>query len=88
MLVVLNYDKAGAKVARMERGNGRILCRFDAYSRRWRLEPGAVRDGLEDKAFTAARCAAYVLGQTDFSPAVHAPELGIKVDNRWAEYWD
>lgn len=82
MVVVLNYGKAGGMVARMNRANGRILARWNGHLQKWRLEPKALREGYEDEAWTAAHCAAYAMGLTDFCPAL-APELGIVIDNRW-----
>lgn len=82
LTVVLNYDKAGVRVARMNRANGRILARWNEFLQKWRLEPRAMRDGYDGECWVAAHCAGYAMGLTDFCPAL-APELGIVIDNRW-----
>lgn len=76
-------DSEGRVTIRLNRRNGRILAR-------WRNDmPGqtryqfvrerkAVLDGYGELCYTAIQCALYANGMSDFSPAVHAPELGYR----------
>ena len=76
-------DTEGRIVVRLNRRNGRILAR-------WRNDmPGqtryqfvrerkAVMNGYGDLCYTAIQCALYANGLSDFSPAVHTPEMGLK----------
>lgn len=41
-------------------------------------ERKAVLDGYGELCYTAIQCALYANGMSDFSPAVHAPELGYR----------
>lgn len=78
-----SLDNDGRVCIRLNRRNGRILAR-------WRNDmPGqthyqfvrerkAVMDGYGDLCHTAIKCALYANGLSDFSPAVHAPELGYR----------
>lgn len=77
---VETLDKQGRLCVRLERRNGIILCRFrnelpGQHGRyQWAREKNAVRRGCGDVCFTAIQCAMYQHGQTDFCPAVQAPE--------------
>ena len=76
-------DSKGRIAIRKDRRNGMILAR-------WRCDmPGqthfqfvrernAVMNGFGDLCYTAIQCALYANGLSDFSPAVHAPELGYR----------
>ena len=76
-------DNEGRVAIRLNRRNGRILAR-------WRDDmPGqthfqfvrerkAVMNGFGELCYTAIQCALYANGLSDFSPAVHAPELGYR----------
>ena len=76
-------DSKGRIAIRKDRRNGMILAR-------WRCDmPGqthfqfvrernAVMNGFGDLCYTAILCALYANGLSDFSPAVHAPELGYR----------
>lgn len=77
------FDNEGRIAIRLNRRNGRILAR-------WRCDmPGqthfqfvrerkAVMNGFGELCYTAIQCALYANGLSDFSPAVHAPELGYR----------
>lgn len=76
-------DNEGRIAIRLNRRNGRILAR-------WRDDmPGqthfqfvrerkAVMNGYGELCYTAIQCALYANGLSDFSPAVHTPELGYR----------
>lgn len=76
-------DSKGRIAIRKDRRNGMILAR-------WRCDmPGqtrfqfvrerkAVMKGFGNLCYTAIQCALYENGLSDFSPAVHAPELGYR----------
>lgn len=83
------FDSEGRVCVRLNRANGRILAR-------WRTDmPGYpngcfVREkkavceyGLGELCYTAIQCALYASGLSDFSPAVHAPELGYRYVKRY-----
>lgn len=55
-----SLDSQGRVCIRLNRRNGRM----------------AVLDGYGELCYTAIQCALYANGMSDFSPAVHAPELG------------
>ena len=76
-------DSKGRIAIRKDRRNGMILAR-------WRCDmPGqthfqfvrerkAVMNGFGDLCYDAIQCALYANGLSDFSPAVHSPELGYR----------
>lgn len=79
---VETLDNEGRIVIRLNRANGRILARWrnDMPGQNGRFqfvrEKKAVLDGYGELCWTAIQCGLYANGLSDFSPAVHAPELG------------
>lgn len=78
-------DAQGRNVIRLNRRNGRILARWrddmPGQTRgryQWVRERKAVTDGMGELCYTAIQCALYADGLSDFSPAVHSPELGYR----------
>lgn len=77
-------DAQGRICIRLNRRNGRILARWrnDMPGQCGRFqfvrERRAVEAGYGDICYTAIQCALYANGLSDFSPAVHAPEMGYK----------
>lgn len=84
MKFIQMLDNEGRNVIRMNRRNGKILARWrndmpGQYGRyQWVRERKAVEDGYGELCYTAIQCALYASGLSDFSPAVHAPELGYE----------
>ena len=78
------FDNEGRICIRLDRRNGRILARWrnDMPGQHGRYqfvrERRAVEAGYGDICYTAIQCALYANGLSDFSPAVHAPELDYK----------
>ena len=76
-------DNEGRIAIRLNRRNGRILARWrddmpgQTHSQFVR-ERKAVMSGFGELCYTAIQCALYANGLSDFSPAVHAPELNYK----------
>lgn len=76
-------DNQGRVAIRLNRKNGRILARWrddmpgQTYKQFVR-ERKAVIDGFGELCYTAIQCALYANGLSDFSPAIHAPELGYR----------
>lgn len=76
-------DNEGRVCIRLNRRNGRILARWRCdmpNQTRYQFvrERKAVLDGYGELCYTAIQCALYANGMSDFSPAVHAPELGYR----------
>lgn len=76
-------DNQGRIVIRLNGKNGRILARWrddmpGQTHKQFVRERKAVIAGYGDLCYTAIQCALYANGLSDFSPAVHAPELGYK----------
>lgn len=78
-------DTQGRTVVRLNRRNGRILARWrdDMPGQtpgryQWVRERKAVYAGLGDLCYSAIQCALYANGLSDFSPALHSPELGYR----------
>lgn len=76
-------DNEGRVAIRLNRRNGRILARWrddmpgQTYFQFVR-ERKAVMNGFGELCYTAIQCALYANGLSDFSPAVHAPEVGYR----------
>lgn len=76
-------DNEGRVTIRLNRRNGRILARWrcdmpNQIRCQFVRERKAVLDGYGELCYTAIQCALYAHGMSDFSPAVHAPELGYR----------
>lgn len=77
-------DVQGRVCIRLDRRNGRILARWrndmPGQCGRYQFvrERRAVEAGYGDICYTAIQCALYANGLSDFSPAVHAPEMGYQ----------
>ena len=84
MKFIQMLDNEGRNVIRMNRRNGKILARWrndmpgQCGLYQWVRERKAVEDGYDELCYTAIQCALYANGLSDFSPAVHAPELGYE----------
>lgn len=84
MKFIQMLDNEGRNVIRMNRRNGKILARWrndmpgQCGRYQWVRERKAVEDGYGEVCYTAIQCALYANGLSDFSPAVHAPELGYE----------
>ena len=76
------FDAKGRPVIHINRRNGMIIARWrnDMPGQngryQWVRERKAVERGYGDICYTAIQCALYAHGLSDFSPALHAPELG------------
>lgn len=74
-------DNEGRTAIRLNHRNGRILARWrndmPGQNGRYQFvrERKAVESGYGELCYTAIQCALYANGLSDFSPAVHAPEL-------------
>lgn len=77
-------DNEGRIAIRLNRRNGRILARWrndmPGQNGRYQFvrERKAVMEGYGETCYTAIQCALYANGLSDFSPAIHCPELGMK----------
>lgn len=76
-------DSEGRATIRLNRRNGSILARWrndmpNQTRYRFVRERKAVLDGYGELCHTAIQCALCENGMGDFSPAVHAPELGYR----------
>lgn len=84
MKFIQMLDNEGRNVIRMNRRNGKILARWrndmpgQCGRYQWVRERKTVEDGYGELCYTAIQCALYANGLSDFSPAVHAPELGYE----------
>lgn len=83
--VIQTLDAEGRNVLRLNRRNGRVLARWrndmpGQHGRyQWVRERKAVEQGYGEEAMQAIRYALYMNGLSDFCPAIHCPELGIKI---------
>ena len=81
---VQTFDSEGRIAVRLNRSNGRILARWrndmPGQNGRYQFvrERKAVENGYGELCYTAIQCALYANGLSDFSPAVHAPEMGYR----------
>ena len=80
---VQTLDNEGRVCIRLNRANGRILARWrndmpGQTCYQFVREKKAVLDGYGELCWTAIQCGLYANGLSDFSPAVHAPEMGYQ----------